>query len=52
MQWVKNLSAGIPIVAQWVKNLSAGIPIVAQWVNDPACLFGIAGSISYPVQWI
>ena len=26
----KRWSGGIPIVAQWVKNLTSGVPVVAQ----------------------
>ena len=25
---------------------------MAQWVNDPVCLFGGAGSIPGPAQWV
>lgn len=29
-----------------------GVPTVARWVNDPACLYGVAGSIPGLVQWL
>ena len=39
---VKNLTLGVPIVAQWLTNLTrnhevaGSIPSLAQWVKDPA----------------
>ena len=39
-QWVKNLTIGIPVVAQWLMNptrnheVSGSIPGLAQWVKD------------------
>ena len=39
-QWLKNLTSGVPIVAQWLTNADrnhevAGlIPGLAQWVKD------------------
>ena len=42
VQWVKNLNAGVPVVAQWLTNptrnheIVDSIPGLAQWVKDPA----------------
>ena len=42
VQWVKNLNAGVPVVAQWLTNptrnheIADSIPGLAQWVEDPA----------------
>ena len=43
-QWLKNLTMGVPVVAQWLMNLtrnhevSGSVPGLAQWVEDPALL--------------
>ena len=43
-QWVKNLTAGVPVVAQWLTNPTRNhevvglIPGLAQWVKDPVLL--------------
>ena len=42
VQWVKNPTAGVPVVAQWLTNptrnreVAGSVPALAQWVNDPA----------------
>ena len=41
---IRNISLGVPVMAQWVKNLTTihedpgSIPCLAQWVKDPALL--------------
>ena len=36
--WVKNPTAGVPIMAHWLTNEVASlIPGLAQWVKDPGC---------------
>ena len=43
VQWFKNLSVGVPILAQQVKNLTSihedmgSFPSLSQWVKDPFC---------------
>ena len=43
-QWLKNLTMGVPVVAQWLMSLtrnhevSGSVPGLAQWVEDPALL--------------
>ena len=42
VQWVKNPTAGVSVVAQWLTNPTSNheivdlIPGLAQWVKDPA----------------
>ena len=42
VQWLKNLIAGVPVMAQWLTNpirnheVAGSIPALAQWVKDPA----------------
>ena len=36
----------------WVKNLTAGVPVVAQWLTNPTGNHEVAGSIPGLVQWV
>ena len=42
VQWVKNPTAGVPVVVQWLTNptrnheVAGLIPSLAQWVKDQA----------------
>ena len=42
VQWVKNVTVGVPVVAQWLTNptgkheVAGSVPGLAQWVNNPA----------------
>ena len=41
---IKNVTRGVPIVAQWLTNptrnheVAGSVPALAQWVNDPVLL--------------
>ena len=39
-------------MAQWLKNLTSGIPVVAQWLMNPAGIREDTDSISGLAQWV
>ena len=39
-------------LAQWVKNLTAGVPVVAQWLTNPTRNHEVAGSVPALAQWV
>ena len=43
---------GIALVNQQVKNLTNGVPVVAQWLTNPTGNQEVAGSIPGYAQWV
>ena len=43
---------GIALVNQQVKNLTNGVPVVAQWLTNPTGNQEVAGSIPGLAQWV
>ena len=39
-------------MAQWVKNPTAGVPVVVQWLTNPTRNQGVAGSVPALAQWV
>ena len=39
-------------MAQWVKNLTAGVPVVAQWLTNPTRNHEVEGLILGLAQWV
>ena len=49
---IKDTEWGIPAMAQWVKNQTAGVPIVAQRLTNPTRNHEVVGSIPGLAQWV
>ena len=39
-------------MTQWVKNLTVGVPVVAQWLTNPTRNREVAGWIPGLAQWV
>ena len=39
-------------MAQWVKNLTAGVPVVAQWLMKPTRNYEVVGLIPGLAEWV
>ena len=39
-------------MVQWLKNPTNGVPVVAQWLTNPTRNQEVAGSITHFAQWV
>ena len=43
--------SGVHTKVHWVKNPTAGVPVVAQWLTNPTRNHEVAGSVPAVAQW-